>query len=110
MMADYYFTDFDNYSKILRDHALHAAECMKIIDDEIISMGLPPVGRTRDLFRIFTELKCDADYTYKEQNNITEESFRLTTYMSDKEVLDNMRSAFREEFNCYKGDDNGNQE
>lgn len=110
MASEYFVDDFENYSKIFKEHAIYAAEFMKILDDEIISMGLPPVGRTKDLFRMFMDLTYQVDRTYKTRNKIDEDDFKLTTYMSAEEVYKNMRSALKEEFDRYMNGADGNQE
>jgi len=110
MASEYFVDDFENYSKIFKEHAIYAAEFMKILDDEIISMGLPPVGRTKDLFRMFMDLTYQVDRTYKTRNKIDEDDFKLTTYMSGDEVEKHMRSALKEEFDRYMNGADGNQQ
>jgi hypothetical protein len=79
---------------------------MKILDDEIISMGLPPVGRTKELFRITLDLLYHVDRSYKKKHNLEEEEYKMTTYMSEKAVISAMRSAVREEFEILNGTNN----
>jgi hypothetical protein len=110
MSAEYYVDDFENYAKIFKEHALYAAEFMRILDDEIIGRGLPPVGRTKDLFRMFMDLTYQVDETYKKRNGINADEFRLTTYMSADEVYNHMRTAFKEEFDRYMGANDGTEQ
>jgi hypothetical protein len=110
MSAEYYVDDFENYAEIFREHALCVAELMKILDDEIISMGLPPVGRTKDLFRMVMDLTCQVDETYKKRNGIKVDEFRPTTYMSSDEVYKHMRTTFKEEFDRYMSANDGTKQ
>ena len=100
-MAEYYFENFESYSELFRKHALYVSELMKILDDEIIGMGLPPVGRAKDLFRMTLDLTYPTDRAYKEMMGLKENEFKLTTYMDQNEVLDSMRTALRDEFTRY---------
>lgn len=102
-MVEYYFENFDSYSEIFSEHALHVAELMKRLDDEIISMGLPPVGRTKDLFRMVLDLNYHVDQTYKQRHNLGEPEFKLTTYMSKDDVISEMRNLLKEELTRYMG-------
>lgn len=110
MSAEYFVNDFDGYAKIFRQHAIYFAEFMKILDDEIISMGLPPVGRTKELFRMTMDLTYQTDRTYRAQNNLEDDEFKLTTYMSSDEVFNHMKTAFKEEFDRYMDIKNGTEE
>lgn len=100
-MAEYYTENFESYSEIFKQHAIYLSELMKVLDDEIISMGLPPVGRTKELFRMTLDLTIQSDRAYREKHNIDEPEFKLTTYMSEDEILSSMRTALRDEFERY---------
>jgi hypothetical protein len=102
-MIEYYVENFESYSKIFSEHAIHISELMKILDDEVIGMGLPPVGRTKDLFRMVLDLSYQVDQTYKQRHNLEEPLFKLTTYMDKDEVISEMRNLLKEELTRYMG-------
>jgi len=100
-MAEYYTQNFESYSEIFKEHAISLAELMKIMDDEIISMGLPPVGRTKDLFRMVLDTSYAVDRDYKAKHHIDEPEYTVTSFMSKDEIFREMRSALSEEFARY---------
>jgi hypothetical protein len=102
-VIEYYFENFESYSGIFSEHALYISELMKLLDDQIISMGLPPVGRTKDLFRMVLDLSYHVDQTYKKRHNLEEPTFKLTTYMSKDDVISEMRNLLKEELTRYMG-------
>jgi len=108
-MTEYYFEDFESYSEIFRQHAVYMAEMMKTLDDEIIGNGLPPVGRAKELFRMTMDLTYHADQSYKKKFDIEEADFKLTTYMSQDEVISSMRTALKDEFDRFLDVSNGNK-
>lgn len=108
-MTEYYFEDFGSYSEIFRQHAVYMAEMMKTLDDEIIGNGLPPVGRAKELFRMTLDLTYHADQSYRKKFNIEESDFKLTTYMSQDEVISSMRTALKDEFDRFLDAGNGNK-
>lgn len=111
MASEYYMENFESYSELFKNHVIHVSELMKIMDDEIISMGLPPVGRTKDLFRMLFDLMYHVDKCYEKAHNIEDEDrYSLTTYMSKGDVLDAMRSTFKDEFARYMDELNGKAE
>ena len=100
-MAEYYTENFESYSEIFKEHAIALAELMKIMDDEIISMGLPPVGRTKDLFRMVLDVTFAADRAYKAKHKIEEPDFNVAAFLGKDEILSSMRTALNEEFTRY---------
>jgi len=100
-MAEYYAENFESYSELFRDHAVRFSELMKTLDDEIIGLGLPPVGKSKDLFQMAMDLTYHADRAYKDKYCPQEAEFKLTTYMSKDEILSSMRTVFTEEFARY---------
>ena len=88
-MAEYYFENFESYSELFRKHALYVSELMKILDDEIIGMGLPPVGRAKDLFRMTLDLTYPTDRAYKEMMGLKEnETAALHSHMEPQRIKD----------------------
>lgn len=106
-MTEFYVENFDAYSEIFKEHAGYIAELMKILDDEIVSMGIPPVGRTEKLFRMTLDLLYHVDQSYKKKYEIDEPEFKLTTYMSEKDVIGSLRTAIKEELIDLNGNNNG---
>lgn len=108
-MTEYYIENFESYSELFKENAGYIAELMKILDDEIISMGLPPVGRTKELFRMTLDLLYHVDKSYEKKHGIEAEGFKVTTYMSEKDVIGAMQSALREELANLGLTSNGDQ-
>lgn len=100
-VVEYYYKDFESYAEIFKGHALNIAELMSILNDEFESMGLPPVERTRDLFRMTIDILYQVDNAYKEQNNINSGSLFSPNFVSKDEMLDSMRTVLKEEFNRF---------
>jgi len=107
-MAEYYFENLESYSDLFKNHASSFSELMKILDDEIIGMGLPPVGRTKDLFRMTMDLSFAVDRSYREKHEI-EDEFKLTTYMGKEDTVDAMKTVLREEFQRFMETQNADQ-
>jgi len=97
MSVEFYTENFESYVELFKEHSGYMAELMKILDDEIVSMGLPPVGRTKELFRMTLDLLYHVDEAYKKKHDITEPDYKVTTYMSEKDVIRAMREAVKEE-------------
>lgn len=106
-MTEFYIENFESYSEIFKEHAVAIAELMKIMDDEIIGMGLPPVGRTKDLFRMTMDATFGADRSYRERYKVEDQSVSITTFMSKDEIFSQMRNALSEEFARYMESTNG---
>lgn len=101
-MREYFHKDFDNYLPLFKEHAIYFAEFMNVLDDEFISMGLPPVGRTRELFKMTTELIYNVDEAYKEKFAPGSESdYKFTTFFAKDELLSYMRTVLQEELARY---------
>lgn len=101
MNTEYYFTDFPNYSLLFKGHSIHIAELMKILDDEIINLGLPPVGKSRDLFQMAMDLSYHVDQSYEDKFSIKNDSPGYSRYLDDERIADSVRTVFREEFNRF---------
>jgi hypothetical protein len=109
-MREYFHKDFDNYLPLFKEHAIYFAELMKVLDDEFISMGLPPAGRTRELFKMTSDLLYTVDEAYKERFAPEEESdYKFTTFMNRDELKSSMRTILQEELARYLGSDNGDK-
>jgi hypothetical protein len=101
-MSEFYYKNLESYSEIFKGHADAVSQLMKILDDSIIDAGLPPVGRTRDLFRMVFDLLYQVDTAYKEENKVEEvSSIKFSTFMSQDEIVNVMRNVFKEEFNSF---------
>jgi len=101
-MSEFYYKNLESYSEIFKDHADAISRLMKTLDDAIIHAGLPPVGRTRDLFRMVFDLLYQVDTAYKEENKIQEEiNIKFSTFMSQDEIVSAMRNALKDEFDRF---------
>lgn len=108
-MTEYYTENFESYSEIFKEHAGCIAELMKILDDEIVSMGLPPAGRTEKLFRMVLDLLYHVDTAYEKKHNVKKADYKIATYMSEGDVIAAMRTALREELANQVGSTDGNK-
>jgi hypothetical protein len=106
-MTEFYVENFKSYSEIFKKHASSIAELMEILENEIISRGIPPVGRTEKLFRMVLDLLYHVDQSYKKKYEIDEPEFKLTTYMSEEDVIGALRTAIKEELVNLNGNNNG---
>lgn len=109
-MSEYYYKNLESYSEIFKGHAHAISSLMKILDESIIYAGLPPVGRTRDLFRMVFDLLYQVDTAYKEVNKIQEDtSIKFSTFMSQDEIISAMRNALKDEFDRFLETKNDNK-
>lgn len=108
-MTEYYTENFESYSKIFKEHASCIAVLMKILDDEIVSRGLPPAGRTEKLFRMALDLLYYVDTAYEKKHNVKKAEYKIATYMSEEDVIAAMRTALKEELANQVGSTNGNK-
>lgn len=100
-VVEYYYKDFESYSEIFKEHALNIAELMKILNDEFNSRGLPPVEKTRELFRMTIDILYHVDNAYREQHNIDSGSLFSPNFVSKDDMLDSMRSLLKEELDRF---------
>jgi hypothetical protein len=108
-MTEYYIENFESYSELFKEHAVCVAELMKILDDEVVSMGLPPVARTKELFRMVLDLSYHVDQSYKKKHGIDESDYEIKTFMSEKDVVGAMRNVLKEEFANYMAASDGDK-
>ena len=109
-MAEYYMQDFETYSKLFREHSLRMVELMRIVDEHLVTELEMASVRPKDLFRMVQELMFEVDRSYKKEKNIEDEPCMLTTYFSKDDVLAEMRTLLREQFQHYLGtQSNGDQ-
>jgi hypothetical protein len=80
------------------------------MDDAVIGAGLPPVGRSRELFKMVLDLSYQVDRAYKKKHNIQESDFIVSTYMTKDELKADMRNIFVEEFHRYIDEFNSSME
>lgn len=102
--------DFEAYSKLFREHSLRTVALMKVIDEHLVTELEMTSVRPKDLFRMVQDLTFEVDRSYKKEKNIQDEPCMLTTYFSKDDVLSEMRTLLKEQFQHYLGtQSNGNQ-
>jgi hypothetical protein len=100
-MSKYYQQDFEGFLESFKEEVAAQVAMMKILDGEIICNNLPPVGRSKELFRMVDTLGYAADFRYKKKNNIVENDFDYVTYFKKEDMLNEMRNILREEVTNY---------
>lgn len=100
-MSKYYQQDFEGFLESFKEEVAAQVAMMKILDGEIICNNLPPVGRTKELFRMVDTIGYAADHRYKKKNNIVENDFDYVTYFKKADILTEMRNILREEVTNY---------
>ena len=98
-MSKYYQQDFEGFLESFKEEVDAQLTMMKILDEQIIYKDLPPVGRSKELFRMVDTLGYAADFRYKKKNNIVEND--CVTYVKKDDILTEMRSILREEVTNY---------
>jgi hypothetical protein len=96
-MSKYYQQDFEGFLESFKEEVDAQLAMMKILDEQIIYKDLPPVGRSKELFRMIDTIGYAADHRYKKKNNIVENDFDYVTYFKKEDMLTEMRNIFREE-------------
>ena len=96
-MSKYYQQDFEGFLESLKEEVAAQVAMMKILDEEIICNSLPPVGRSKELFRMLDTICYAADHRYKKKNDIVENDFDYVTYFKKEDMLTEMRNILREE-------------
>jgi len=108
-MSKYYQQDFEGFLESFKEEVDAQVVMMKILDEEIVCNNLPPVGRSKELFRMLDAICYAADHRYKKKNNIVENDFDYVTYFKKEDMLTEMRNILREEvatfFSQKKADD-----
>ena len=107
-MSKYYQQDFEGFLESFKEEVAAQLAMMKILDDEIICRDLPPVGRTKELFRMIDTIGYAADHRYKKKNNIVENDFDYVTYFKKEDMLTEMRNILREEVATFFSQDKSN--
>jgi len=100
-MYGYHKDDFDTYARLFSEESKRIAHLMQILDENINAELGMQLARPKDLFRMVMELSYDVDRTYKKEKNIQDEPYTVTTFASKDEIVSQMRSYFREEFQRY---------
>ena len=100
-LPEYYLHDSESYLELFSAHAKGMANLMRALDEEIINAALPPVGRSKELFRMTLDLSYQVDRAYKNKHNIKETDIMISTYMRKDELKEDMRNLFVEEFNRF---------
>ena len=109
-LPEYYMQNAESYVELFKAHAENLAVLMRTMDDAVIGAGLPPVARTKELFRMVLDLSYQVDRAYKKKHDIKENDLILSTYMTKDELKADMRNIFVEEFNRYIDDFNSRME
>lgn len=91
----------ESYFKLFQEHTEKLAKLMKILDESIIHADLPPVGRSKDLFRMVLDISYQVDRAYKREHNIEEPEYAISTLISREKYKEEMRGVFVEEFNRF---------
>jgi len=100
-LPEYYMQNAESYVELFKAHAENLSVLMRTMDDAIINAGLPPVGRSRELFKMVLDLSYQVDRSYKKKHDIKENDLILSTYMTKDELKADMRNIFVEEFHRY---------
>lgn len=108
-LPEYYLDNPESYSELFESHAEKLVGLMRVMDDQIIMAGLPPVGRPKDLFRMVLDLSYQVDRAYKKKHNIKDPDFIVSTYMTKDDLKAEMRTIFVEEFNRFLSTQNNNE-
>lgn len=103
-MAEFYYSNYDDYFKFFTQHSKKIAEMMSQLNYEITELGLTPVPSHR-LFRMTMDLMYNTDQTYKSEKNIPDK-YDVLAFPSTNEMLNSMRSVFKEELDRYLGSSN----
>lgn len=96
-MSKYYQQDAESYIESFKEEVAIQVAFMKILDEEIVGKGLPPVGKTSELFSMVESIGYAADSRHKLKNNIVEGDYDYVTYFKKEEMLTDMRNILREE-------------
>jgi hypothetical protein len=109
-LPEYYMQNAESYVELFKAHAENLSVLMRTMDDAIINAGLPPVGRSRELFKMVLDLSYQVDRAYKKKHDIKENDLILSTYMTKDELKADMRNIFVGEFHRYIDDFNSSME
>ena len=96
-MSKHYQQDAESYIESFKEEVAIQVAFMKILDEEIVGKGLPPVGKTSELFSMVESIGYAADSRYKLKNNIVEGDYDYVTYFKKDDMLTEMRNILREE-------------
>jgi hypothetical protein len=100
-LPEHYLHDSESYLELFSAHAKGMANLMRALDEEIINAALPPVGRSKELFRMTLDLSYQVDRAYKNKHNIKGPDVIISTYMRKDELKEDVRNIFVEEFNRF---------
>jgi hypothetical protein len=106
-MNGYHKDDFDTYVRLFSEESTRIVELMRILDEKINTELDMHSVRPKDLFRMVLDLSYDVDRTYKKEKGIEDEPYSITTFASKDEILSEMCSTLREEFQRYLDGVNG---
>lgn len=97
LMSKLYQADFLPYLESFKEEVMAQVALMKTLDEAIVDEGLPPVGKTKELFDMMESIGYSADLRHKTKNNIVEKDYDYITYFKKEDMLTEMRSILREE-------------
>ena len=104
MASEFYYADFDEYAALFSKHSAYIAELMATLNYQIVAHGLNPIEDSNKLFRRTYDLLYHTDLTYRAEKNIPDK-YDLVTFSTktNDEMLNSMRSLFKEELDRYLG-------
>ena len=104
-MPEFYYSDYDNYFDLFIKHSEKIAKMMSQLNYQITELGMSPMP-SQDLLRITIDLLYYVDQTYKKENKISDK-YDVLDFPTSDELLNSMRSVFKEELDRYLGSNNG---
>ena len=96
-MSKYYQENLKSYIESFKEETTVQVAFMKILDEEIVDRGLPPVEKTSELFSMVESIGYAADARHKLKNNIVESDYDYVSYFKKDDMLTELRSMLREE-------------
>ena len=97
LMSKFYQADFKPYLESFKEEVTAQVAFMKVLDEAIVDAGLPPVGKTSELFNMLEYISYSVDSRHKLKNNIVEGDYDYITYFKKEEILADMRNILKEE-------------
>lgn len=99
-MNAYLFENPDSYYECYKEQVEHVTKMMVILDGTIIQSNLPPVGKTKDLFDMVTDMLYAVEKRYKKKNGIAEDDGDFV-YFGKDDMLASMKTLLQEEVTSY---------
>jgi hypothetical protein len=96
-MSKHYQQDAESYLESFKEEVAAQVALMNILDECIVGKGLPPVGKSSELFSMVESIGYAADSRHKIKNNIVENDYNYVTYFKKDDMLTEMRNILKEE-------------